>query len=323
MSENRRSKRVRVVGLVAIALVALGLVATDDGTLPVMAKCFALGEGRAWVPEQPQDFEADFFGYVYEGNTGNLIDMQVFAFGAYEKPILFALRDALKVKAKGEGGVAVDVGANVGHHSMFLSLHAETVHAIEPFPPVLERLRGALETNGITNVVVHPVGYSSEAGTLPFHPPPEDNHGSGSFSAEHLDANRPVQQLPLVRGDDDLQGIARVDLIKMDIEGYERFGFQGLEATMKRDRPVVVFELNVHTDGGFRSRDELEGTFPEGYRFFEIRQRPDVRWRLPGGQLMCGRAQGHYELVPYDMTFEVSSINLLGAPPEVAEALSE
>ena len=92
---------------------------------------------------------------------------------------------------------------------------------------------------------------------------------------------------------------------------------------MKRDRPVVVFELNVHTDGGFRSRDELEGTFPQGYRFFEIRQRPDVRWRLPGGQLMCGRAQGHYELVPYDMSFEVSSINLLGAPPEVAEALSE
>src|ERR1700693_2786548 len=41
------------------------------------------------------DFSADLFGLYYEGNTGNYIDKQIFDYGAYEKPVLFLLRDLM------------------------------------------------------------------------------------------------------------------------------------------------------------------------------------------------------------------------------------
>ena len=37
------------------------------------------------------DFTTDFFGFRLEGNTHNLIDAEIFYYGAYEKPNLFLL----------------------------------------------------------------------------------------------------------------------------------------------------------------------------------------------------------------------------------------
>src|SRR5262245_36684626 len=39
------------------------------------------------------DFSVDLFGLIYEGNTGNYIDREIFYNGAYERPILFLLRN--------------------------------------------------------------------------------------------------------------------------------------------------------------------------------------------------------------------------------------
>ena len=210
---------------------------------------------------RPVDFRADFFGLLYEGNSQNLLDKQVLCFGAQEKYILFFMRDVTNVLEKNEV-VFVDIGANVGQHSLFMSIFAKEVHAFEPYPPVLEKFRKLVAINNINNIYIHPVGLSNENGQLPFSEPPDSDTGTGSFS--HNESNL---SLPLVIGDEWLEkiGTTRVDIIKCDIEGYEKLALLGLRHTLEKYRPIIIMELNVGLEESFHSIDDFYATFPNDY----------------------------------------------------------
>src|SRR5262249_15489554 len=126
------------------------------------------------------DFSVDLFGLIYEGNTGNLIDREIYYNGAYERPVLFLLRD-LMTNGCSTKGVLLDIGANTGQHSLFMSRYANQIHAFEPYAPVLQRFRMLVEKNKIQNIVIHPVGLGNENSDLPFYKPPDYNLGTGSF----------------------------------------------------------------------------------------------------------------------------------------------
>lgn len=228
-------------------------------------------------------FETPYFGMVYAGEAGSLVDNAILEYGAFEKPELFILR---KIAGQQKNSVFLDVGANTGTHSLFMSQLVETVHAIEPFPPILARLRHNIEINRLKNVVVHPVGFGKEKGSLPFFTPPDTNLAMGSFSGEFSKMWRgdgrdspPTLQLPIEIGDQYLrqQGIQRVDICKIDIEGYEKFALQGLAETLRAYRPYVLMELNTTNPEGFHSLQELESAFPSHYRFYQpVVQRADL-----------------------------------------------
>jgi hypothetical protein len=66
-----------------------------------------------------------------------LFDWTVFYYGAFsvnELQLLAAL--AAGLRARGKPVNFYDVGANVGHHSLFMSRHAEHIFAFEPFAKV-------------------------------------------------------------------------------------------------------------------------------------------------------------------------------------------
>ena len=304
--------------MLATLLVVIGfVVATDDGGLVTLGRC-AIGDGLYLRPNPSINFVGDLYGLKFEGNTENLIDMEVHGFGGFERPLLQLMEDSLKVKAPNGDGVVLDVGANVGQHSMFISRVAAQVHSVEPFPPVIERMRKMIALNGIKNIVVHPVGYSNQSGALPFTPPDENNHGIGTFSHDRRAGEEKQIELPLMRGDDDLaaSGVARVDLIKMDIEGYEKFALHGLEKTLENSRPIVLMELNCTNEEGFHTKEELVSAFPKDYVFFDVIQRRDYKWDVLGREIMCGRSHGEYWLKPFDMRFDEDSRNILAVPRE-------
>jgi len=211
-------------------------------------------------------FRTDLFGMTYEGRVGygDVVDEMVLTQGSYETQVLFFLRDTM-AKLNPDQGVFLDVGANSGQHSMFMSRYAKAVHAFEPFPPVLARFRHMLEINKIDNVTVHPVGLGSESARLPF------DDRELSFSPATSNKARPTRELEIVTGDVALKdaGVAHVDLVKMDIEGFEKSALLGLADTLRRDRPVVVFELTIDPKrpGLFSSTAELRDTFPKDYDF--------------------------------------------------------
>jgi len=106
--------------------------------------------------DKPISFLVDFYGYQYRGRSDNYIDAHILYCGAFEKPQLYFMRDVMQ--KKGAGGIFVDVGANTGQHSLFMSQYSKEVHAFEPYPPVLARFRDMVSLNRIQNIHVHPVG---------------------------------------------------------------------------------------------------------------------------------------------------------------------
>jgi FkbM family methyltransferase len=224
------------------------------------------------------DFEADLNGARYRGNTGNYIDSHIFLYGAFEKPILFFLRDIM-TSAYSNQGVFLDIGANTGQHSLFMSRYSKEIHSFEPWQPVIRRFRQMVEMNRIKNIVIHPYGLGDENSKKPFYKPPENNPATGSFVAGFIGSNSYEGELELQIGDDalDRASVSSVALIKMDIEGFEKPALKGLRRTLQTHRPIVEFELSVDPKNpvSIKNKDELIALFPEKYEFLVFSDKND------------------------------------------------
>lgn len=228
------------------------------------------------MPDIP--FECDFGGLRYGGSLASYIDWNVWFLGVYEPEVLAFLVDA----ASQAGAVAVDVGANVGQHSLYLAPRVAQVVAFEPWPQARAAFMANLERNGLDNVDIRPVALGDIAADLQFFAPSTANLGTGSFVAD-VNRNLPSGTLPVVRGDDALADLTRIDVIKIDTEGFEAKVLTGLAGTLRRHRPAVLFEMSdavALSVGGYDGlENRLLGLFGDGWRLFLLKP-AGTRYRL-------------------------------------------
>ncbi len=161
-------------------------------------------------------------------------------------------RDEMAVMAAHflRGGVFVDIGANVGNHTLYAALFmgASRVIAFEPNPPAMTLLRANVALNGLdTTVDLTHLGWGMS-----------DVEGAGFSTVTkraNLGATRLVADgqggIPVRTGDVMLAG-QRVDFIKLDIEGMEMQALRGLHATISSHRPPVFLELDHVNAPAFR-----------------------------------------------------------------------
>jgi len=154
--------------------------------------------------------------------------------GIYEHAMTRTFLDRLR-----PGMTFVDIGANLGYYTV---LACGTVGRIVSFEPSVENiaiLRRNVEANGAANVTVVPsgVGDKTETRRLALD---ADNKGKHSLIASD-GAGETIAITTLDRALAEL-GVTRVDLIKMDIEGWEAHAFDGMAETLRRDRPTIFFE---------------------------------------------------------------------------------
>ncbi|WP_287963039.1 FkbM family methyltransferase [Alcanivorax sp.] len=229
---------------------------------------------RIWGRDYP--FETEVFGMRYAGNLQDYVDRCVYFFGGYEKSLLSLLRGKAE---EIPDAVFVDVGANVGQHTLFMSRFCREVHAFEPLPMNLQRLETNIRLNGISNVRLHPCGLGNVTGSFPFHVPSEDNLGIGAFlDAEHGVPSGATEKLPVAVADDYFpEHKIRPDIIKIDVEGFEARVLAGMQEVLKVFRPVVVLEFSMMLRDQLKDKAELERLFP-----YPVRIRRVVsfgRWR--------------------------------------------
>jgi FkbM family methyltransferase len=138
---------------------------------------------------------------------------------------------------------ALDIGANIGNHSLFFSDRFASVVSFEPSA----RTYRLLECNAalVGNVRCHNFGLSDADREAAFavH---EANRGANRIAADGQVAAETVR----LRRLDDVAGLpGEIKLVKMDVEGHEAAVLRGAEALLRRHRPVVMFELGPQEFG--------------------------------------------------------------------------
>ncbi len=158
--------------------------------------------------------------------------------------------DSLRIFAQHVPGsrIVVDVGANIGHHTVALSrlVPAGRVLAFEPQMQMFNLLSANLALNGCTNVVPFRMGLGAEEAELRMYP--IDYRSFSNFGALGIQPGtgegEAVPVLPL----DDLltrQGIPHADIgfLKMDVQSFEYYVLQGAGRVLREARPVIYCEV--------------------------------------------------------------------------------
>ncbi len=189
---------------------------------------------------QSLPFTIRFGPHAYSGDAVNLIDYHMLSRGAFEPGLARLLQDWARAHPD---DIFLDVSANVGVHTLACAPHIKKIVAIEPFPPVADRLCATLDTNKITNVTVKRVALSDHAGTVSFRAPDSGNLGVGRVVTAD-ESGSTLLQLPQQTGDDLLRDEDRpISLVKIDVEGFELAVLGGLQSRLAKDRPLVVVEV--------------------------------------------------------------------------------
>lgn len=276
------------------------------------------------APNAP--FSKDFYGLRYEGNLNNNIEFSIFYYEGFEKPLLFFLRDTIQCLARESGQAQLqffDIGANIGQHSLFMSNHASQVHSFEPYDGVSKKLEHHIRLNQIGNIELHPLGLSNKTEQLDFFAPTGRNQGIGSFDASTVSkGNTRLGKLGLVKGDEYLQAkqLQNIDLLKIDVEGFEKNVLEGLEKTLKLARPIMVVEVSYGSSLSIASIAELQALLPENYQLFTFDTRkPDgSKARRRGAK---AKRSGAYKLIPFDRWRTSGQDDVVACPVEKLEQL--
>jgi FkbM family methyltransferase len=140
------------------------------------------------------------------------------------------------------GGIAVDVGANIGFFAYALADIADRVLAFEPNPDYAFFARWMLR--GRAEVRELALSDASGRGNLyvPISNEGELLHLAGSLKQGHFQFRTVKVYDVEVRTLDEV-GLAGVRFVKADVEGGERDVLDGARATIARDRPIILLEL--------------------------------------------------------------------------------
>jgi FkbM family methyltransferase len=151
------------------------------------------------------------------------------------------------------GDSVVDVGANIGEVSLRCARRAGPhghVLAVEPFPPTFRSLRRNVELN--PELPATPVelalGRRRGEAAMYVHQPgnPGANRIDGGTAGPGSGTNDATTAVAVTTLDEVVsrRGIDRIDLLKIDTEGYEMHVLAGAAATVSRFFPAIYLELS-------------------------------------------------------------------------------
>jgi FkbM family methyltransferase len=142
--------------------------------------------------------------------------------------------------------VCVDIGANIGVLTLTLARLAANgkVYAFEPGHASFAYLEKNIAAADAAHVVAAPMGVYDLTGTLPLQV--SESHPGGSYISQTDAHEAASESIPVTRLDDwvEANGIDRLDVMKLDIEGAELRVIDGARKTLDRFRPVLVVECN-------------------------------------------------------------------------------
>jgi FkbM family methyltransferase len=169
------------------------------------------------------------------------------------------------------GAVVLDVGACVGAWTVPLARasHVARVYAFEPVPSNFERLGDAVAANALRNVTVLPLALGDASRPVEMWlKASQTGAASGTAAVVATGEGQLTVAMTTLDAWAEREQLARLDFIKIDVEGAEFFVLDGAARTVERFRPLILAEFDEYWIGTHgRSRaDVVEWAARHRYR---------------------------------------------------------
>ena len=192
--------------------------------LPVFGSMFALMRLTALVRGPVEVSATTGFGAQLPCRLPDLIQTYLYLFGVWEPDITAFIARRLEA-----GRTFVDVGANIGYHTLLAAHKGARVVAIEASPRIFRTLKQNVDRNGSSSVRVVNKAVSDRAGTCSIYEGPVQNIGlSTTLRRRGFATEAEVEAAPLsdlLEADE----IRTTQMLKIDVEGDEDAVLRGMD----------------------------------------------------------------------------------------------
>lgn len=176
-------------------------------------------------------------GQIY-GPVFDYITTEIILDGRFENNLLKCLEFFMLKEEQMDGrrNTCIDIGANIGNHSLFFSRLFKNVISFEPHPTNFKLL--AMNVQG-RNVEIHNIALSDADTSITLDVNDSFNSGAHRLANEELTEGIHIKAIRL---DGFITDDQYIDFMKIDVEGHEVKVLKGAVNTIKRCRPTIVFE---------------------------------------------------------------------------------
>jgi FkbM family methyltransferase len=168
------------------------------------------------------------------------LSKEIFLHGIREANAVEVMKKELK-----EGMNIIDAGANIGYYVLLESQKASKVFAIEPNPRSFALLKRNVKINKRNNVYLKNIAAGDKRGKIPFVLDESWNLSRVLKKGEKI-SNGKIKNVKIDTLDNLFKG-KKIDLIRMDVEGYELSILKGAVNLIKSNPKIKIF-LEFHAD---------------------------------------------------------------------------
>jgi len=190
-----------------------------------------------------------------------------------------------------EGDFFIDIGTNIGLFSLFASKiigDKGKIICFEPSPSTFSRLVENVQLNDFKNLNLRNIGLSNREEEMTFYVSNNGYDAWNSFAPTKDNKLESSIQVAVSTLDIELEEIdkSKIKLVKIDVEGWEKFVLEGGQDFLIKFNPIVMIEFTE------------ENTFNAGYPvhdIYDIMQNYGYEWfRIINGELVKEEKKLYY-----------------------------
>lgn len=226
---------------------------------------------NAVIGGSAEPFQISNNGILVTGTLASFIEREIYLFGGYEQDLIDLFIAQVPLDRR---HTILDVGANIGTHSLRFSQAFDAVHAFECNPTIYPLLQANLALNKSAPITAHPIGLGDTPGEFDLFAPVGINGGLGTF-LQTDQYSQPIVKMATARIEtaDSLvpsQITGPIDAIKCDVQGFELAVLRGARELIAAHRPIIWVELSDALASDQASMREFMELLPKPARFLRF-----------------------------------------------------
>lgn len=233
-------------------------------------------------------------GITYELHLSELIDSAIFYQGSFE-PQTSSLIDSICSK----GMTVLDIGANIGCHTLRFAKNVGPqgrVIAFEPTSWAFKKLKRNVSLNHFNNISLEKLALSNKnevdtcclSSSWPIYPDPDMK-----LHPVHNGLIGEPEEVEFIKLDEYVsrKDISKIDLVKIDVDGYEYRVLEGGIETIRNNTPSMIIEMSerTHKAVGSDIYEMLSMLTKLGYHFLSIPEMKEIKFEQLVNLLQAGQ----------------------------------